>query len=111
MSGCEVLPFATDKTGQAVNPLEFQVLVLLSGVPEASAGSVFAYDAAAPTVPVWKPLTKVASSGRRWPHQPTELSGVPRHVLMNRWVEPFSGETTTRFRQSRSSSLYATRVV
>ena len=111
MSGCEVLPFATDKTGQAVNPLEFQVLVLLSGVPEASAGTVFAYEAAEPPMPAWKPLARVASSGRRWPHGPTELSGVRRHVLMNRRVAPFSGETTTRFRQSRSSSLYATRVV
>ena len=111
MSGCEVLPFATDKTGQPVNPLEFQVLVLLSGVPEASAGSVFAYDAAEPAVPVWKPRAMVASSGRHWPHEPTELSGVPRHVLMPRWVAPFSGETTTRFRQSRSSRLYAAPIV
>ena len=111
MSGCEVLLVATDNAGQAVNPLEFQVLVLLSGVPEASAGSVFAYDAAAPTLPVWTPLAKVASSGRRWPHEPTELPGVPRHVWMHRWVAPFSGETTTRFRQSRSSSLYAAPIV
>ena len=111
MSGCEVLPYPTDKSGQAVNPLEFQVLVLLSGVPEASAGSVFAYDGAAPTVPAWKPLTRVASSGRRWPHEPTELSGFPRHVVMNRWIAPFSGETVTRFRQSRASSLYASPVV
>jgi hypothetical protein len=94
-----------------VNPLEFQVLVLLSRVPEASAGTVFACDGTEPVVPARKPLARVASSGRRWLHQPTELSGFPRYVLMNRWTAPFAAETTTRFRQSRSSSLYATRVV
>lgn len=69
-----------------MNPLELQVLVLLSGVPEASAGTMFDQDSPRTTEAAIRPQPAPAltAAGRRWPYGANALSGVARYSMKNR---------------------------
>lgn len=65
-----------------MNPLELQVLVLVSGVPEASAGTVLSYDWDVPASALLGGRTAARAGGaRRWPGWTTELSDSPHHGM------------------------------
>ncbi|MGC4081828.1 MAG: hypothetical protein QM736_06900 [Vicinamibacterales bacterium] len=70
-----------------MNPLELQILVLLSRVPETDAGTVLAYEASRPvqTTRVPDPPRR-PSAARLWSRRVSDLSGQPRHELKSRWL-------------------------
>ena len=69
-----------------MNPLALQVLVLVSGVPEA-AGTLFGYELSVPSETAFSPrATPRASAGRRWPNRVSGLSGVHRRDMKGLWM-------------------------
>ena len=94
-----------------MNPLELQVLVLLSRVPETGAGSVFAQWVKPAEQPGQKDPQAgfAASAARRWTYSSSELSGRWPYSMKNRWIRSLSpaGEAT-EFRPARSSAPFST---
>ncbi len=94
-----------------MNPLELQVLVLLSRVPETSAGSVFAQwvkPAEQPARNEARPRFD-ASAARRWTNGSSELSGFSPYSMKNRWIRSLSpASEATEFRPARSSAPFST---
>jgi hypothetical protein len=94
-----------------VNPLELQVLVLLSRVPETSAGSVFAQWVSPAERPAQKDAQPgfAASAARRWTYGLSGLSGFSAYSMKNRWIRSFSpASEATVFRPARSSAPFST---
>ena len=94
-----------------MNPLELQVLVLLSRIPETGVGSVFAHTER----PAEQPARKdgqagfVASAARRWTYGSSELSGHSPYSMKNRWIRSLSpASEATEFRPARSSAPFST---
>ena len=85
--------------------------MLLSRVPEASAGSVFAQWVNPSERPARKdaPSGFVASSARRWTYGSSELSGFSPYSMKNRWIRSLSpASEATEFRPARSSAPFST---
>jgi hypothetical protein len=96
-----------------VNPLELQVLVLVSRMPEAGAETLFA-QAVGPTESS-RQITQpslAASSARRWTYASSQLSGVSPYSMKNRWIRSLSpASEATEFRPARSSAPFSTPLV
>jgi hypothetical protein len=97
-----------------VNPLELQVLVLVSRMPEAGAETLFA-QAVGPTESS-RHITQpglAASSARRWTYASSQLSGgVSPYSMKNRWIRSLSpASEATEFRPARSSAPFSTPLV
>ena len=94
-----------------MNPLELQILVLLSRVPETSAGSVFAQWVKPAERPAQTdaPPSFAASAARRWTYGSSELSGHSPYSMKNRWIRSLSpASEATEFRPARSSAPFST---
>jgi hypothetical protein len=94
-----------------MNPLELQVLVLLSRVPEASAGTMFVQEATRPSEAAARPqpAATVAAGGRRWPYAANALAGMARYSMKNRWISSLNDSTElVEFRPARSSAPFST---
>ena len=94
-----------------MNPLELQVLVLLSRVPEAGAGSVFAQWVKPAERPAQNDAQAgfVASAARRWTNGSSELSGRWPYSMKNRWIRSLSpASEATEFSPARSSAPFST---
>ena len=97
-----------------MNPLELQVLVLLSRVPETGAGSVFADRVKPAEQPALKGAQAgfAASAARRWTYGSSELSGHSPYSMKNRWIRSLSpASEATEFRPARSSAPFSTTFV
>ena len=85
--------------------------MLLSRVPETSAGSVFPQWVKPAEQPAQKGTQSafVASAARRWTYGSSELSGFSPYSMKNRWIRSLSpASEATEFRPARSSAPFST---